>query len=292
MSEYPCIYVSDGKEGQIPFPPFIGQQEIDTLTNEFIVHDDDVFVVTYPRSGTTWTEQIAHLILNQGEQGDQRLTDAAPWLETLPKRAPSMAEFLATLTERRLFTCHLPLGLMPDFNNHKGRYIYVARNPKDVAVSYYYHDQSKQGYKGTWDEHVNLFIEGKVMYGSYFDHVLPWWQASQQADNILFLKYEDMKQDLANAIRQIATFIDVPLNQEILDRVIAGSSFKAMTSNKKTNFDWVPQQEGVPKHFRKGIVGDWRTQFSPEQSERLDALYAQRMAGSNLQFDFGDGLVM
>lgn len=51
---------------------------MDSLADEFVVHDDDVFVVTYPRSGTTWTEQVVHLILNQSEQGELLLTDTAP----------------------------------------------------------------------------------------------------------------------------------------------------------------------------------------------------------------------
>jgi hypothetical protein len=265
---------------------------MDVLANEFVVHDDDLFVVTYPRSGTTWTEQIVHLIRNQGEQGEQLLTDAAPWLETLPRRPGGMKAFLQTLKGRRLFTCHLPISLMPDFSDGKGNYIYVARNPKDVAVSYYHHDRSKSGYEGSWNEFFSLFVEGKVMYGSYFDHVLPWWQASQQAANILFLKYEDMKSDLAGAVGQIVDFIDVPLDQTVLERVVAGSTFGAMATNEKTNFNWIPQREGIPTHYRKGITGDWRNQFSAEQNQVFDQLYLQKMSGSQLQFDFGNGLIL
>jgi hypothetical protein len=181
---------------------------------------------------------------------------------------------------------------MPGSTVTIGKYIYVARNPKDVAVSFYHHDRSKSDYAGSWDEDFTLFVEGKVMYGSYFEHVLPWWQASQKADNILFLKYEDMKRDLAAVVRQITNFIDVPLNQTLLGRVLAGSNFGAMKTNKNTNFNWVPQQEGVPKHYRKGIIGDWRKQFSTEQNELFDKVYIQEMFGSNLRFDFGDGLIL
>jgi len=104
-------------------PPFITQQEMDTLAHEFVVATDDLFVVTYPKCGTTWTEQIVHLILNNGEQGEQRITDAAPWLETLARRPGGMPAFLQTLTGRRLFTSHLSLVLMPDFSTTKGKYI-------------------------------------------------------------------------------------------------------------------------------------------------------------------------
>lgn len=112
-------------------PPFITQQEIDTLTREFVVQGDDFFfAVTYPKCGTTWTEQIVHLILNQGEQGEQRITDAAPRLETLPKRPGGMQAFLQTLAGRRLFTSHLPLALMPSSLVLRRQAHYVARAPK------------------------------------------------------------------------------------------------------------------------------------------------------------------
>src|SRR5690349_11045052 len=102
MAEMKVNVVRDGIGGQIKFPAFISQDDMDRIEKEFVVEDGDVFVVTYPRSGTTWTEQMVHLLLNEGEQGEQRLTDAVPWLETLPHRPPGMIEFLKTLPPRRL----------------------------------------------------------------------------------------------------------------------------------------------------------------------------------------------
>jgi hypothetical protein len=131
------------------------------------------------------------------------------------------------------------------------------------------------------------------MFGSYFDHVLPWWEASQrQRENILFLKYEDMKRDLTATVTRIAEFIGVAADQKLVERVVAGSGFEAMATHTGTNFDWVPQREGVPKHYRKGMVGDWRNHFSEAQNQQLDALYRQKMTGTGLRFDFGDGLIL
>lgn len=292
MSDYRHSLVKDGHGGEIPFPPFITQREMDIITNEFEVLDTDVFVVTYPRSGTTWTEQIIHLLLNKGEQGSKVLGDAVPWLETLPNRKQGLKEFLAGMTRRRCFTSHLPYCLMPGTQNLKARFVYVARNPKDVAVSTFYHDQSKHSYDGTWEEHFRLFMEGKVMYGSYFDHVLPWWEASQQAGNILFVKYEDMKHDLRPIVTQLMSFIQIKADDKLIEKVIEKSSFGSMASNRQTNLNWVPQRKGVPGHFRKGGVGDWRNHFTPEQNEVYNALYLKKMSGSDLHFDFGDGLVL
>jgi len=292
MAELASNLVRDGKGGKIRFPVFISQADLDLIEKEFVVEDGDIFVVTYPRSGTTWTEQMVHLLLNEGEQGEQRLTDAVPWLETLPHRPNGMIEFLKTMPRPRRFTCHLPQPLMPPINDKTARIIYVARNPKDVAISTYFHNQSKLGYEGTWEEHFQEFLYGDVGFGPYFDHILPWWQASQNEERILFMKYENMKHDHAGGIARIASFLDLQVDPQLIDRVVALSSFKSMTSNETTNFDWIPQKADKPKHFRKGDIGDWRNHFTAEQSQQMDDLFMKKTKDSGLQFDFGEGVIL
>jgi sulfotransferase len=292
MAEMQSNLVRDGKGGQIKFPIFISQDDMDLIEKEFVVKDGDVFVVTYPRSGTTWTEQMVHLLVNKGEQGEQRLTDAVTWLETLPHRPNGMIEFLKTMPQRRLFTSHLLYPLMPRINNTTAKIAYVARNPKDVAISTYFHNQSKLGYEGTWEEHFQLFLNGDVGFGPYFDHLLPWWQASQKDRNILVLTYEDMKHDHAGSVAKLASFLDLEVDSQLIDTVVTLSSFQSMTANETTNFDWIPQRADVPKHFRKGDIGDWRNHFSAEQSQQMDDLFMKKMKDSGLQFDFGDGVIL
>lgn len=294
---YPANQIGDGRGGLI-LPPFISQEDINEIAAKFKVNNGDIFVVTYPRSGTTWTEQIVHLIISRGEQGNERLTDAVPWLETLPKRPQGMEEFLESLSARidyngrRLFTSHLPFGLMPRVDKHGAKVVYVARNPKDVAVSYYFHDCGKHGFAGTWEEHFMLFMAGKVHYGSYFDHVIPWWEASRQEQDILFLKYEDMKADVKESIDSIAGFLGLHIDQDLAKRVIEQSSFSHMAKNKRTNFEWLSQRNDVPGHYRAGKTGGWREYFSKKQSEELDSLFMKKMAGTGLRFDFGEGLIL
>ena len=224
-------------------------------------------------------------------KGEKLITDQNPWVEAIPSRPQGFHQFLAKMAQPRVFTSHLPYQLMPGLGDPKARFVYVARNPKDTAVSSYYHDR-RLGYEGSWEEFLPLFMAGEVMFGDFFSHVLEWWQASKTADNIFLTTYEAMKADLGQVVTQLADFLDVDADPALVQTVVEQSSFKAMATNPQTDFSWMPSKAGEASHFRKGVVGDWRNHFSPEQNEAFDALFAKRMAGSDLRFDFGGGLVL
>ena len=101
-----------------------------------------------------------------------------------------------------------------------------------------------------------------------------------------------MKHDHAGNVAKLASFLDLQADSQLINTVVALSSFKSMTSNETTNFDWIPQRADVPKHFRKGEIGDWRNYFSAEQSQQMDDSLMQKVKDSGLQFDFGDGVIL
>jgi|SRR5919202_6198697 hypothetical protein len=114
MAEYRQALVKDGNnpEGLISFPIFITQQEIDALES-FIVRDRDTFVVAYPKSGTTWMEQIVHLLANHGEQGDKILSEAVPWLEGAATRYGGLDKLIRDSGERQP-------SIEPNLDNARG----------------------------------------------------------------------------------------------------------------------------------------------------------------------------
>ena len=66
----------------VPFPPFITQEKMDAL-GDFTLLADDLFIVTYPKSGTTWMQQIVKLIRTNGVENGERVDQVVPWLEEL-----------------------------------------------------------------------------------------------------------------------------------------------------------------------------------------------------------------
>ncbi|HEY0737768.1 MAG TPA: DUF6065 family protein [Herpetosiphonaceae bacterium] len=285
MLPYHHSLVRDGAGDSLICFPFVTQAGLDTLAHQFAVRDSDVFIVSYPKSGTNWVRQIVHLLMHDGLQGNQPLYETVPLLE----RAASQAQLAArnNHSERRCFISHLPDHLMPGLADTQARYIVVARNPKDCAVSYFHfmlHRADLQ-YQGSWEEFFEFFMQGQLPYGAWFDHVLAWWRASQHAENILFLTYEDLHNDLAAAVGRIAGLLDIPLTPALHGRVVVQSSFAAMSANLKGNGS-SPQEQYSNLMLRKGVVGDWRNHFNPAQNARLDVLYREKMAGTGLRLMF------
>ena len=101
------------------------------------------------------------------------------------------------------------------------KYIYIARNPKDTAVSFYYHTCGSiyAQYSQPWEHFFQLYMNGTVDFGLWFDHVLEWWK-HRDAENILFLKYEDMKKDHRGAVKKIAEFRGYNLKEEVIDTIV------------------------------------------------------------------------
>jgi len=206
-----------------------------------------------------------------------------------PARTPDMIQkMFESFPSPRVFKTHLPYDLVPKPRDQatKPRHIYVMRNPKDTAVSWYHHIISFHP-TSSWGEYFEKFFKGEVFYGSWFDHVLSWWKHKDDP-NILFLKYEEMKKDLPSTIEKIAKFVGKELSKQIVERIADQVTFTAMKKEGNANYTWYKQFSG--EFIRKGQVGDWRNYFTDEQSDRLDALYAEKMAGSGLVFEYGEKL--
>ena len=107
-----------------------------TVWNNFRFRDDDIFIATYAKTGTTWTQQIVAQLLF-ADADDLPVADMSPWLDL---RVPPNDVKLAALEaqkHRRFIKTHLPLDAL--VYSPKGKYIYVARDGRDVVWSMYNH---------------------------------------------------------------------------------------------------------------------------------------------------------
>ena len=274
-------------------PVLVTQTRVDELKQKLSLSPGDVVTVSYQKSGTTWVQHIVKLLRNDGKEDGKVIPQAIPWLEyDAPDADHPYYRQIENMTRPIYAKSHMPYELIFGVPPHStpAKYIYIARNPKDVAVSYFHHMLAFKvfDFSGSWDEFFNLYLAGRVPFGSWFDHVLGWWNY-RNVKNVLFLKYEDFIANLSEGVQKIAGFLfnDIP-PPNVIEEVVKQCSFDSMKENPAANFSWAVQSRhpDQPAFMRKGKVGDWRNYFSAEQNAAFDTLYAEKMKDSGLDFQF------
>ncbi|XP_042590814.1 sulfotransferase 2B1-like [Cyprinus carpio] len=255
---------------------------------EFTFRPDDILIVTYPKSGTTWMQEVVPLIVSEGDLTPVLTVpnwDRVPWLEE--HRA-----ILLNLEQRpspRVFATHFHHHMMNEsYFKTKPRVIYLMSDCKDVFTSsYYYYGMASYLVKpGTQDEFMEKFLDGNVMFGSWFDHVKGWINAEEK-DSILHIFYEEMIADLKGSVEKIAKFLGKSLSQDVMEKIADHCVFKNMKQNKMSNFSLVPNEfmdQKKSEFMRKGIAGDWKNHFTEAQEQRFNAVYKEKTKDVKFKF--------
>jgi hypothetical protein len=262
--------------------------------NEFSLNNDDIVVVSFPKSGTTWLQHIVTLImLDSSKVGDDRnIEQKFPYLEY---EYPGLQE-IAKLPSPRLIKSHMPYSSLPaDIHTGKAKVLYIARNAKDVCVSYYYFARmlSVFSYQGSFIDFFNQFTSGQVFYGPYWVHVGEFWD-HRKDNNIHFIQYEELHMDPEKVIRQVAEFLGRTLTDQQVADIVSQSSFKSMKDNPTVNYSWWDslglRRKEESEFLRKGVVGDWKNHFTAEMERRIHETCVEPLEQRGLIFtDFMSG---
>lgn len=265
----------------------------------------DNFLLSYPKCGTHWAQQIAYLIAHRG-------VPPADGLE-LHMYAPSLekfgAETMAALPNKGLIRTHLPYDFVP--KHPQAKYIYVCRNPKDVCVSFFYHTKSLPEcdfVDGKFEDFFEIFLEGKTDFGDYFEHVLPWYYRRGD-ENVLFLNYEEMKSDPRKHVLEMAAFLDrdrydeLLRNEGMLEDVLKFSSSQYMKTEGTNGLGTQPKscssRADVPEMMRalfetpgairqvstvvrSARTGGWKEHFTADMNERMEKKIREKFSETDL----------
>uniref|UniRef100_U3KN38 Sulfotransferase n=1 Tax=Oryctolagus cuniculus TaxID=9986 RepID=U3KN38_RABIT len=147
--------------------PFVGfnPELMRKAYEEFVVNEEDVLTVTFPKSGTNWLIEILCLIRSKGDATQIQSVPIwvrSPWVETV-----SGYEDLKTMESPRLVSTHLPIHIFPkSIHTTKAKVIYLMRNPRDVLVSGYYFWNYVKFVENTksLQEYFELFLDGNVTH--------------------------------------------------------------------------------------------------------------------------------
>ncbi|XP_030232103.1 cytosolic sulfotransferase 3 [Gadus morhua] len=260
----------------------------------FQARPDDILIATYPKAGTTWVSYILDLLYFSQTQPDRQTStpihDRVPFLEiTSVPNHPCGTDLADNLvTSPRLIKTHLPVQMVPkSFWEQKCRVVYVARNAKDNAVSYYHFDRMNvvQPEPGDWNSFLQRFMDGKMVFGSWFDHVTGWWEKKQSNPKIHYLFFEDMVEDTGREINKLCSFLGLTSTTKEKEQIRHQSQFDNMKKDDMANYSTVEVMDfKISPFMRKGKVGDWKNHFTVAQNEQFDEDYKKKMKNTMLQF--------
>jgi hypothetical protein len=195
----------------------------------------DIFVASWPKSGTNWMKQLVHAIRLRGDpklfeaEIKTDLSDIIPFLEGDPDVDHDSLVKAYPKDTPRVYQTHLKYEDVPK----TGNIIYMMRDLPDVAVSFYKFVQQFDGMlvDNTVDEVARMMMDGKLYYGAWEEHIKSYFEVKDR--HLLLVKYEDFKANTKQVIEKVVEFMNVYLSDIEMARVEELVSFDSMKKNSK-----------------------------------------------------------
>jgi len=225
------------------------------------VYTDDIFLVSYPKSGNTWTRfLIANLVYPEKNPDFSNINALLPDPEDMSKRDLDRAARPRILKSHQYFD--------PRFQ----RVIYVVRDPRDVVLSEYHFDIKRRAIADDFplEQFVSRFVRGELNhpYGTWGENAGSWFYTRQGDPRFLLVRYEDLQSQGMEEMRRIADFLGIPATTDQLSFAIEQSSANRMRElEKKQGHLWSSTRETrQDKPFvRSAKSGGWKAEL-PEAS--------------------------
>ncbi|NEO41293.1 MAG: sulfotransferase domain-containing protein [Moorea sp. SIOASIH] len=263
-----------------------------SIWNDFRFRDGDIIIATYPKSGTTWMQQIVSQLLFQGQEGLD-IPKLSPWVESPIISKEIRLKNLEAQTHRRFLKSHLP----PDSLSFSSRskYIYVAREGKDVIWSFYHYnclitDKWSETFKmmNKTPCRVGIVRKPTISFRDYFHQwldldgypILSYWNHIRSGwnirglPNVLLVHFNLLKQDLPGQVKRIAAFLDISIKPENWERILEHCSFSYMKQNAEllAPFNGTFLEGGANVFFRKGEKSQWRNVLTSEDLDKYEQI--------------------
>lgn len=229
------------------------------------LRESDAFLVAYPKSGSTWLTFMLTFLLT-GKEGDHDASDRIVAPVGAHDRAPVLLG-----DSGRLVRSHEPYA--PLYGRAYSRVVYLVRDGRDVAVSYYHHAVREGLFDGPFSPFLEMFLEGKVDgYGRWRDHIESWLASPLLGrEQLLVVRYEDLVARTFEELSAVSAFLDIAATPELLREAIERHTVERMRELEARSARHARRQRKDLLHTRKGTPGDWRQTFSPDDQALFSA---------------------
>lgn len=233
---------------------------------KFGERDDDIYIVSFPKSGTTLMQMMLYQMTTDGNMEFDHIYEVSPWI----RNASIMNEPVPELPSPRIIKSH-------DFyyyfkSKPKGKFIFVYRNGEDTALSFYHQNMNYNNINEEFNEYLKKFMKRSKNNWFYFCKA---WFENKRKFPILYVRYENLKKDKRTEIYRIAEFCGLEINNEIVERTLERSSFDFMKTHE-TKFGDQPKEkkEKVYDQFiRVGETGKGKEEFTQENAIEFKKQY-------------------
>jgi len=260
-----------------------------TAWNDFEFRDGDIVIATYAKSGTTWVQQIVGQLLFDGAP-DVNVAELSPWLDLrVPPKEVKLAA-MAAQTHRRSMKTHLPVDAL--VMSPQAKYIYVARDGRDVAWSLHNHhlhanalwygalndtpDRVGPPIEPPTTDIRQYFLEWLERDGQpfwpYWENVRGWW-AIRELPNVMLVHFAELKADLPGMVRRIAEFLEIEVEPSRWPVILEHCGFDWMKAHaaQAAPLGGVFWDGGAGTFIHKGTNGRWRDVLTAEDCARYEA---------------------
>ncbi|CAN8273863.1 unnamed protein product [Cochlearia groenlandica] len=274
----------------------------------FKPQDTDIIIASFPKCGTSWLKTLTisllhrskinssssdhndHLVLSNNPHNIIPVLEMNLYRDT---KDPNLTNLITT--SPRLFSTHMPYqSLQEPLKDSLCKIVYICRDAKDCLVSrwhYICNCLNKQEDQTILESMVKSLSSGVFLFGPFWDHILSYWKASlEKPKQVLFMKYDDLKNDPYGQLKNLAKFLDCPFSEEeeekggCVDKILEMCSLSNLSGLEVNKSGKSNNGLEFKNHFRKGVIGDWKNYLSLEMGNKIDMIMEEKLKDSGLKF--------